>query len=230
MLSRTSTEVTNSASGDTEQPGGDWRPTQNGESLPASVPCHSKPHRTPEPSPTLLHTLLGNAQCPTATGWGGQGHLTVQPVQRGLLRLQRPLVQVPPNVREAPKLVACCCVQTSICAGQVPISVALQPGDSHAGHQHPHAPRRRVRGGPSADLLRLCTWSPPGWHPLEGCWGWGHGQWIPHIPTSPGKVLLTHDEAGVATGRVIRALLLAFLKVGRQHEPVGILEGDRESG
>lgn len=49
-------------------------------------------------------------------------------------------------------------------------------------------------------------------------------------PSALGKVPLTHDEASVATGRVVRALLLALLKVGRQREPVSILEGDRGPG
>lgn len=51
--------------------GGDWRPTQNGESFPASVPSHSKLHRTPEPH--LLHAFQGNAQCATAHEMGGTG-------------------------------------------------------------------------------------------------------------------------------------------------------------
>lgn len=145
--------------------GGDLRPTQNGESLPASVPSQTTQdsRAIPHTCPTLFRAMHS---VPQPTRWEGRGHLTIQPVQWGLLRFQCPLVQVPPNVREAPKLVACCCVQASICAGQVPISMALQPEDSPTGHQHPQAPGRQVGGGPSPDLLRPLCVEPPSWHPL----------------------------------------------------------------
>lgn len=61
--------------------------------------------------------------------------------------------------------------------------------------------------------------------------GMGPGSVASHMsPPALGKVLLTHDEASVATGRVVWAFLLAFLKVGWQHEPVSILEGGEGTG
>lgn len=126
--------------------------------------------------PHLLHTLQGNAQCPTAHDashrMGGRGHLTIQPVQWGLLRLQWPLVQVPPNVREAPKLVTCCRVQASICAGQLP-----QHGPAAWGQPHrpPASPclRQTSEGGPSPDLLRPLHVEPTQLAPPRGVLGMG---------------------------------------------------------
>lgn len=59
---------------------------------------------------------------------GDSSGLTIQPVQWGLLCLQWPLVQVPPNIREAPKLVACGRVQSTIWAGQAPSAWCCSPG------------------------------------------------------------------------------------------------------
>lgn len=73
--------------------------------------------------------------------------------------------------------------------------------------------------------------TPPGWGLPMGVLGMGLGS-VASCMSLPAlrKVPLTHDEASVATGRVVRALLLAFLKVGWQCEPVSILEGDRGPG
>lgn len=47
-----------------------------------------------------------------------------------------------------------------------------------------------------------------------GALGIGPGSVASHMsPSAPAKVPLTHDEASVATSRVVWALLLALLKV-----------------
>lgn len=63
------------------------------------------------------------------------------------------------------------------------------------------------------DLLRPLYMEPtrlalPGWVLGMGPWS------VATCPYQPWKVLLTHNEASVATGRVVWALLLAFLEVG----------------